>query len=1113
MLSVTNFDYLLEEPQFKDFVEIAIAAEKVAVIDPATSVIDCRRAMELAVKWMYSVDKDLRTPYQDKLVTLINTLDFKDIVDPNTWQGLDLIRRLGNVAVHTNRKISLDEAVLCLKALFSFFDMLDYCYGSNYQKKDFDKSLIGKYRLEFIRKVVSAEKATPSLDKLTKKNESLQESMTAQRKAQEDSYNPKPFGISEFKTRKIYIDTMLAEAGWVEGQNWLNEVELKGMPNKTGIGYADYVLYDDAHQPLALIEAKKTCKDVAVGRQQAKLYADLLEKKYGRRPVVFLSNGFETRIIDNQYPERQVSSIYSKRDLEKLFNLQKVRQPLTNITVYDNIAGRYYQKAAIQAVCESFSKENRRKALLVMATGSGKTRTAVGLVKVLLNAGWIKHVLFLADRDALVTQAKRSFVNLLPDLSSTNLVEDKSNYNARCVFSTYATMMNVIDTATDDDKKKLYTAGHFDLIIVDEAHRSIYNKYRNIFTYFDAPLVGLTATPKDDIDKNTYSIFNLEDGVPTYGYDLAQAVNDGYLVPYKSIETHLKFMENGINYDDLSTQEKEEYEETFTDEDGDLPKKIDSGKLNKWLFNKDTIRKVLNILMNQGLKIDYGEKIGKTIIFAKNHRHAEEILKVFNEEYPQFSRNTHGQPYATVIDNYTNYSQSAIDEFSDPDKLPQIAISVDMLDTGIDVPECLNLVFFKKVMSKAKFFQMIGRGTRLCPHLLDGKDKQEFYIFDFCDNFHFFRIGKGHEAGVQETLQSALFNLKMELTRKLQEEPYQTDDFKQYRKTLVEDLSKKVKELNRNNFAVKQHIAYVDKFSQVDNYNNLTYEDIVNAQKELSPLILPDNDEPNALRFDALVYKMEIAKMSQESYGRLKIDLCNKISKLSDLMTIPQVKEKKDLIKEILQPEYVETTDVKDLEHIRQSIRDLIQYLPKKGTVYYTNFADTVLDLTIHDAELETDTLKNYKAKAEFYIKQHQSENLMVKIRDNEPLSNHDLKELESILWQKLGSKEEYQKEIGNKAPGEFVRSIVGLDMHAAKKAFNKYLDTVTLNKQQIYFINEIIEYIVKNGTLTDMHVLQESPFTNQGSISELFESDITIWLKVKTAIDEINSNAGVVVA
>lgn len=515
--------------------------------------------------------------------------------------------------------------------------------------------------------------------------------------------------------------------------------------------------------------------------------------------------------------------------------------------------------------------------------------------------------------------------------------------------------------------------------------------------------------------------------------------------------------------------------------------------------------------MSQGLKINYGERIGKTIIFAKNHRHAEEILKVFNEEYPQFCKN--GQPYATVIDNYTNYAQSAIDEFSDPNKLPQIAISVDMLDTGIDVPECLNLVFFKKVMSKAKFFQMIGRGTRLCPNLLDGKDKEEFYIFDFCDNFQFFRMKKGREAGVQETLQSALFNLKMELVRKLQEAPYQTEDFKQYRNFLVENLSKKVKELNRKNFAVKQHLAYVDKFSQIDNYNNLTYEDIVNVKKELAPLILPDNDEPNALRFDALVYKMELAKMSQESYGRLKVDLCNKISKLSDLMTIPQIKAKADLIKVVSESEYIESANVQDLEHIRQNIRDLIQYLPKKGVVYYTNFTDSILDSTVHEAELETSTLKNYKAKAEFYIKQHQSENIMCKIKDNAPLSSSDIKELENILWQKLGSKEEYQKEIGNKTPGEFVRSIVGLDMKAAKEAFNKYLDTVSLNKQQIYFINEIIEYVVKNGTLTDMHVLQESPFTNQGSISELFESDITIWFKVKRAIDEINSNAGVGVA
>nr|CRY95106.1 hypothetical protein [uncultured prokaryote] len=380
-----------------------------------------------------------------------------------------------------------------------------------------------------------------------------------------------------------------------------------------------------------------------------------------------------------------------------------MRTSLKNVMVDRNIAGRYYQESAIKAVCEAFQR-NRRKALLVMATGSGKTRTVIALVDVLLRRGWVKNVLFLADRNSLVTQAKRSFVNLLPSLSVTNLCEEKDNTAARCVFSTYQTMMNCIDTVQDEEGK-LFTVGHFDLVICDEAHRSIYNKYRDIFTYFDAPLVGLTATPKDEIDKNTYDIFELQSGVPTYGYDLDQAVKDKFLVDFLSVESKLKFLEEGIAYDDLPQEEREEYEATFADENGELPKRIESSALNAWLFNEDTIRKALHLLMEHGLKIEYGEKLGKTIIFAKNHNHAEKIREVFEKEYP------HLPGYAKVIDNYMTYVQSAIDEFSNPKKLPQIAISVDMLDTGIDVPEVLNLVFFKKVMSKAKFWQMIGRGT------------------------------------------------------------------------------------------------------------------------------------------------------------------------------------------------------------------------------------------------------------------------------------------------------------------------------------------------------------------------------------------------------------------
>lgn len=555
---ITNFDYFKTESKFSAFADVAISAEKIIVIDPESSIINSRRAMEFAIKWMYSVDSELEMPYQDNLHSLMNAEDYRQIVGQDLWKRMDYIRRCGNNVAHSNRKLGMDEAMLCLENLFIYLDYIAYCYGDNYEEHTFDKTLItsrfqkekisgdevSSVKEELEKEQKKSAQQEMDLQKLMAENASLKKELSARRQEQQQTYVPKPLDLSEYKTRKLYIDAMLMDAGWTEGKDWINEVELTGMPNKSEIGYADYVLYDDMHRPLAVIEAKRTCVDVVSGRQQAKLYADLLEQKYKRRPVIFLTNGFETHIIDGQYPERKCAVIYSKRDLEKWFNLLSMRTSLKNIVVKKEIAGRYYQEAAIKAVCNSFDEKNRRKALLVMATGSGKTRTVIALCDVLLNAGWVKNILFLADRNSLVTQAKRNFVNLLPDLSCTNLVEDKDNYNAHCVFSTYQTMMNCIDTI-NDSQGKLFTCGHFDLIICDEAHRSIYNKYRDIFQYFDAPLVGLTATPKDEIDKNTYEIFELENGVPTYGYDLAQAVKDGYLTDYVSIESKFKFIEIG----------------------------------------------------------------------------------------------------------------------------------------------------------------------------------------------------------------------------------------------------------------------------------------------------------------------------------------------------------------------------------------------------------------------------------------------------------------------------------------------------------------------------------------------------------------------------------------
>ena len=1095
---MTNFDIFTAEQDFAPFAEPAVSAERIYQIDPAACVINCRRAMEAAVKWMYSVDSALVMPYQDNLVSLISTDEFRDIVDDSLRCRMDFIRKIGNAAAHTGRKTTKEQAALCLENLYIFLDFVAYCYADNYQEGTFDRALLEEEPSSAVP-VISAE-VELKLEELMAENAALREELTARREEQQQTYVPKPLDISEYKTRKLYIDAMLVDAGWHEGTNWINEYAIPGMANKSEVGYADYVLLGDDGRILAVIEAKRTCVDVAKGRQQAKLYADLIEQKQGLRPVVFLTNGFDTRISDNQYPERKVAAFYSKRDLEKLFNLQRMRSSLKNIVVDKNIAGRYYQEAAIKAVCESFGQKNRRKALLVMATGSGKTRTVIALVKVLLEQGWIKNVLFMADRTSLVTQAKRSFVNLLPDVSVTNLCEEKDNYTAHGVFSTYQTMMNCIDSVRDEEGK-LFSCGHFDLMICDEAHRSIYNKYKDIFNYFDAPLVGLTATPKDEIDKNTYAVFELESGVPTYGYELSQAVQDGYLVDFMSVETTLKFIQQGIIYDELSDEDKELYEDTFEDENGELPESIASSALNEWIFNEDTIREVLHILMTHGLKIDYGNKIGKSIIFAKNHTHAEKILEVFGKEYP------HLNGYAKVIDNYMTYAQSAIDEFSDPKKMPQIAISVDMLDTGIDVPEVLNLVFFKKVMSKAKFWQMIGRGTRLCPGLIDGVDKDKFYIFDFCGNFEFFRMNKGKPTANMIALQGAIFGLQFEITYKLQDLQYQTERLIAYRKALVEHMTGKVKELNRENFAVRQHLKYVDKYASPENYTALTYEDTLMVREELAPLIEPENDDAKALRFDALMYGIELAYLAGKKYSRARNDLVKKASAAASVANIPEIMMQAELIDKIIHTDYLDNAGINEFEHIRESLRDLMKYIPAGRTIYETDFDDEILSIDWKESELENDDLKNYKAKAEYYVRQHQDNEVIAKLKGNVPLTGEDVQVLERILWSEVGTKQEYEAEYGTKPLGEFVREIVGLDMDAAKSAFAEFLNDTQLDSRQIYFVNQIVEYIVHNGMMKDLSVLQETPFTDQGSIVEVF-TDMTVWLGIRRAIEQVNANA-----
>lgn len=1102
----TNFDFLLNDPQFEPFAEAAVSAERVLSISPSLCATACRTALEFAVKWVYSVDASLQKPYEDKLVTLISTENFKDLLPYGMMQKLDYLRKVGNNATHNTKSVSRDQAILSLQNLHSFLDFVAYCYGLNYAVTEFDKAILEE-KPEFGATAVEPPTAKEvDFQKLLDVNFPKREKLTAKRVQQlKQGYIVKPMDMTETATRKAYIDVMLQDAGWQRGPNWIDGFPIGEMPNKSGKGAADYVLLGDNGLPLAVIEAKRTSVNVEKGRQQAVLYADFLEREYNQRPIIFMTNGYETRIwSDKYYPERPVSGIYSKRDLEKEFNKMKSRVALRAVQINDEITNRYYQKEAIQAICDSFDERNRRKALLVMATGSGKTRTIISLADVLIRQGWAKNLLFLADRNALVTQAKRAFHNHMPNLSLCNLTEGREDTSARAIFSTYQTMMNCIDDTRDDQGERLFTPGHFDLIIVDEAHRSIYNKYKDIFTYFDALLVGLTATPKNEIDKNTYGIFDLESGVPTYGYELSQAVQDGYLVDFMSIESELKFMSEGITYEDLTPEEQEEYESTFADEDGNLPASIDASALNEWIFNQDTIKKALHILMQYGQRVEFGEKIGKTIIFAKNHNHAEKILDVWNHEFPDYP--TH---YIRVIDNYTNYAQSIIDAFSEKDKFPQIAISVDMLDTGIDVLEILNLVFFKKVMSRSKFWQMIGRGTRTCEGLIDGKDKQQFYIFDLCGNFEFFRLNaKGREAGSVSTLQERMFNIKLDIAYLLQGLTYQTEVYKEYRKEIVQDLAAQVKVLPRDNFAVKQHLRIIDKYQSESDFEALTYENTLQIAEHISPLVLPSSDDISAVRFDMLIYQIEYAMLNEKSFRRAKKDVIRKATELSKYGIIPAIEQQQELIEQIIHNDYLDRASISDYENVRQRLRDLIKFIPADERVRYdTNFTDDILSIEWNQSNLDNDDLANYKKKVNYYILQHQDVPAIAKLKGNTPLTSDDVRSLEHILWNELGTKEQYTAQYGKTPLGELVRSIVGLSQKAANEAFSRFLNDGALDSQQMYFVRQVVNYIIKNGIMKDLSVLQESPFTDKGSLSELFD-DMAMFMDLRSIIEDINHNA-----
>lgn len=1090
----------MEQEEYKDFAQASVEAEKSLSLSTVSAAIMTRRALELAVKWVYKVDPTIDIPYRDNLSSLVYNDDFQDVVGSELINLLSYIIKLGNLAAHESRKIDKSKAVIALRNLFEFIQWIDYCYGDHYVERKFNESLIDTHEatekekpavtIELVDKHI--EKEDTSLVEQRASMSKEEQTEFAQKKKKAEKRRTRSFkidGASEAETRNELIDVDLALAGWeVGGRFVVEELEIEGMPNSAEKGYADYVLYGQNGLPLAVVEAKRTQVDPNVGEQQAKLYADLLEKKTGQRPFIFTSNGFKMWFTDDER-RRVVSGFYNQADLQRLVDRRTLRKPLTSVPIQDKITNRPYQKEAITRTMESFST-NRREALLVMATGTGKTRTAISIVDIMTKANWAKNILFLADRTALVNQAMKAFNELLPEVTQTNLTESRRNKDeeyqtSRMIFSTYPTMMNAIDHVRIEGDERLFSVGHFDLIIIDEAHRSIYKKYQAIFDYFDARIVGLTATPREDIDKNTYSLFNLENGVPTYAYDLEQAIDEDYLVDYRTIEAKLKLPTEGIKYDDLSPEEQAEFDDVF-EEDPDI-KDIDGNAVNSWLFNKDTIDKVISHFMTAGIKDSTGDDIGKTIIFAKNNRHAEMIKERFDVLYPE-----KGPDYAQVITYAVNYAQSRIDSFSVKNKLPRIAISVNMLDTGIDVPEVVNLVFFKKVRSKVMFWQMIGRGTRLSEDLFGpGLDKEEFLIFDYGQNFEFFRAEeKPGEERLAKSLTERLFNIQAQIALELQDLQYQEEPFIEFRKNMVDTLHGQVNGLNETNFRVRQNLQHVLRFKDRENWDKLSLLSLEELEQDVAPLLEASSEHELTQRFDLYMFVIELSILVGQLDQKMVQNISDIAKNLSSLGTVQQVADRKETLQKVQTAEFWTNATIIDLEQVRFELRDLMQLLvPEETKIFYTDFDDEFIEVEENKRNIYTPVdLTNYKEKVENYITLVSDNSAINKIYKNQKITSKDVKELERILFERLGSKEEYEEHFGKKPIPRLVREIKGLDDQAINQAFSDFISKYNLNSNQMEFVRLIMDYYQRNGYLEKSQLMDE-PFKSTGGLMQLFDS------------------------
>ncbi len=1077
-------------------------AEHYAHTDPESALVKLRNFAERLVHRLYLTLKLERVP-QSSFVDLLHSASFKAIAQPLVLDKLHLLRRLGNRGAH-GEDVEAADAVRCVQEAWQLARWLHVTFlGGKVEdfaefkqppaegidsKAEFkrkakalaEENSLKEARLKQALEELAALRADDRLASLTTVSTSTPPTgEELQLVSQASARAASQLRFTEDNTRKWLIDRDLRMAGWnVSGGMASNdsvgqEVEVPHQPTATGKGYCDYVLWDDNGKPLAVIEAKKTLVDARAGQEQAKLYADALEKMHGQRPMIFYTNGHDIWVWDDAggYPPRSVFGFFSKDTLQYRVGFQRKEKLdlLQDVRPDPEIAGYLHQLESITRVAERFTQCHRR-ALVVQATGTGKTRVAIALAKLMIEARWVKRVLFLCDRKELRKQAKNAFNDFVQEpIYVIGQSNDVGKMDARIYIGIYQGLINDYES---------FDTGFFDLIIADESHRSIYNLYGDLFKYFDALQVGLTATPVEMVSRSTCRLFGCDYKLPTANYPLEQAIADRKLVPFHVVAHTTKFLREGIKAAHLTDEQIAQLEDQGIDPN---TLDFDAREIDDAVFNKDTNRVILRNLMDNGLRDADGQLPGKSMVFARNIDHARLLAELFDQMYPQFAGK-----FCRVIHSKEPRAEDLIDQFKEPKGELRIAISVDMLDTGIDVPEVVNLVFAKPVKSKVKFWQMIGRGTRLCKNLFGpGKDKSAFLIFDHWNNFAF------HELNAEEVEPSApkpLTQRRYESRIELAAAALAKSDLTAF-DLLAAQIQQDAASLPDGAIAVRENWQAVQQARDaklINQFAPITRQLLVDT---VAPLMssIDVRGEGDALRWDLLLGKAQAVAIADPGKPNThRAEILEWVGRLPPHLN--PVRAKADELRALRSDVFWQSPSFAELDKLRIALRDVMALaeapvLPPPSPIAVLDVREDQAEYQVHirPTNLKSVDFVIYRKAVQAALESlFESEPVLLKVRHGETITQEELDKLNSLLHTRnpdvnLATLREFYPDTAIPLV-HVLRAIVGLDHEAVEAKFMAFAQSHSLSSQQLRFLAMLKDHIRQFGAIA-VAQLFDAPF------------------------------------